>query len=148
MLQDKKKGQRNKVGACGELIAQKYLEKKGLLLLERNFLRKCGEIDLVMRQNTIQETGETETLTTVHFVEVKTLSYKTKAALEYAVSHETWRPEEQVHTFKLKKLFRTIELWCLEKGYKGEWQLDVMAVRVVPGQKYATAKYIPNIIDS
>ncbi len=148
MLQDKKKGQKNKVGACGELIAQKYLENKGLILLERNFLRKCGEIDLIMRQGKGKRLAKVSDLQRIHFVEVKTVSYETKRALDYAVSHETWRPEEQVHAFKLTKLFRTIELWCTEHGYEGEWQLDVVAVRLVKDQKYATAKYIPNIIDA
>ena len=146
MLQDKKKGQKNKVGACGELVAQKYLEKKGLILLERNYLRKWGEIDLIMRQEaSLSDAGE-RCPEIVHFVEVKAVSYETKEALDYAVSHETWRPEEQVHAFKLKKLFRTIETWLAEQEYEGEWQLDVVAVRLVLEPKYARVKYIPNVI--
>jgi len=36
-------------GDAGERLAESYLEKKGLLLVERNFRCKGGEIDIIMR---------------------------------------------------------------------------------------------------
>lgn len=140
MKQDLKKGERNKVGAYGEDIAAKYLERLGFRTLDRNYLKKWGEIDVISR-----ETANNKEIT--HFVEVKTVSYETRLQLEKAVSYGTWRPEENVHAKKIQRMYRTIESWIMEHKYKGDWQIDVMAVRIVPREKYATVKYLPNIIE-
>lgn len=81
----------------------------------------------------------------VHFVEVKTVSYETKAKLEWMLSHETWRPEDNVHKKKLERLYRAIQSWMLQKQYSGDWQIDVAIVRLVPREKYATINIIPNV---
>ena len=38
---------RTELGALGERLAAKYLEKKGYRILERNFRCRMGEIDLI-----------------------------------------------------------------------------------------------------
>ena len=139
MKQSQKKGQKNKVGAYGEDIAAKYLKRLGHIILDTNYLKKWGEIDVVSRENK-------ENKHIVHFVEVKTVSYETKKDLERAISHGTWRPEENVHPLKIQKMNRTIESWLMERKCDLGWQIDVLAVRIVPREKYATVKYIPNII--
>ena len=139
MKQTDKKGIKNKIGAYGEEIAVNYLKKKNFAILDTNYLKKWGEIDVVARE-TIENKPR------IHFVEVKTVSYETKQALKTAVSHGTWRPEENVHYKKIQRLNRTIESWIMENNYEGEWVIDVLAVRVFPREKYAIIKYIPNII--
>lgn len=139
MKQSDKKGDKNKVGSYGEEIACNYLRKKGFSIVETNYLKKWGEIDIVSR-----ETFKNKTI--IHFVEVKTVSYETKQHLLNAVSYGTWRPEENVHPNKIKKLYRAIESWLLEKNEDSDWQIDVIAVRIVPCERYATVKYIPNVI--
>ena len=135
MKQHKKLGKNNQIGAYGEHIAVNYLKKRGFLVLDTNYLKKWGEIDIVAR-----ETNQ------IHFVEVKTVSYETKALLEAAVSRGTWRPEENVGSFKVQKLNRVIKSWLMDNNCDLDWQIDVLAVRVVPREKYATIKYLPNII--
>jgi putative endonuclease len=129
------KSNNRKTGDIGEQIAANYLVRKGFRIVERNYWRKWGEIDIVAELNK-----------RVHFVEVKTVSYETAADLKRAVSHETWRPEEQVHQFKLHQIHKAIETWLADHNYEGDWQIDVAAVRIVPRETYATVKYIPNII--
>jgi len=130
------KKQNNKlIGGYGEKIGAKYLEKKGFEILGINYLKKWGEIDIVGRK-----TGK------VHFIEVKTVSYETKAQLQHNVSHGTWKPEDNVHAYKIKKLSRAIKSWIMENKYEGEWQIDVLAVKIVVSEKYASVKYLPNII--
>ena len=124
------------IGAWGEQTAAIYLEKQGFTIFDRNYLKKWGEIDIVAR-GTDQK---------VHFVEVKTVSYETKQQLQSAVTRRTWRPEENVHPYKLRKLQRAIESWLIENHYDGIWQIDVIAVRIVPREKFASIKYIPNVI--
>ena len=138
MKQHQKKGAKNQIGAYGEQIAATYLKNKGFSILDTNYLKKWGEIDLVARETEADSTY-------IHFVEVKTVSYETKQALEYAVSHGTWRPEEQVTPKKLQKLQRVIESWLLEKRLDQEWQIDIAAVRIVTAERYATVNYLPNV---
>lgn len=127
---------RNKiVGNYGELITANHLKRKGFTLLEMNYLRKWGEIDVIVQKDK-----------KIHFVEVKTVSYETKADLERAVTHGTWRPEENVHAYKIKKLSRAIESWLADNNWVGDWQIDVAAVRIVPRETYATIKIIDNVI--
>ena len=139
MKQTDKKGTKNQVGAQGELIAAHYLQNHGYTILDQNYLKKWGEIDIVARETTKNNNP-------VHFVEVKTVSYETKGDLFAAVSRGTWRPEENVHQKKIQRLNRTIESWITENNYEGEWQIDIVAVRMVPREKYATIKVIDNII--
>ena len=135
MKQNQKLGKKNQVGAYGEEIAAKYLKKHGFTILGANYLKKWGEIDLVARETGI-----------IRFIEVKTVSYETKADLQSAISRGTWRPEENVHYSKIQRLNRAIESWIMENNYEGEWEIDVIAVRIVPREKYATVKYLPNVV--
>jgi|AntAceMinimDraft_13_1070369.scaffolds.fasta_scaffold03075_5 putative endonuclease len=139
MKQANKKGRKNEIGAYGEQLAVNYLKSKGFIVLEINYLKKWGEIDIVARETT----GDTAI---IRFVEVKTVSYETKAALERAVTHETWQPEDNVHFKKIQRMNRTIESWLLENQCYLEWQIDIAAVRIVVADKYASVKYIPNVI--
>ncbi|MBP6881278.1 MAG: YraN family protein [Candidatus Pacebacteria bacterium] len=135
MKQSNKQGKRNKIGAYGEEIAENYLKKQGFEIIETNYLKKWGEIDIVARGTR-----------GIRFVEVKTVSYETKNELQCAISRGTWRPEENVHHAKVQRLNRAIESWIMENNYEGEWEIDVIAVRIVTSEKYATVKYIPNVV--
>ena len=55
------KSKRRSIGDFGEDIASKYLVKKGYQILERNFLKAYGEIDIICIKDDI-----------LTFVEVKT----------------------------------------------------------------------------
>lgn len=126
----------NEIGKIGEDIAEDWLIQKGFTIIERNYLRKWGEIDIVSHETT----GK------IHFVEVKAVSYETKADLEYAVSHATWRPEENVHKDKQERLKRAIQTWLLDYKYTGEWQIDIIAIRMVPREKYCRVMLLDNVI--
>jgi len=135
MKQQLKKGTKNETGAHGEEIAVSFLMKHGFSILDTNYLKPWGEIDVIARKSNL-----------IHFVEVKTVSYETKQLLEQSVSHGTWRPEENVTAAKVSKLNRVIETWLSSQNLDLDWQIDVIAVRIVPHEKYASVKYIPNII--
>ena len=126
----------NEIGRMGEGIAAKYLESHGMAIIERNYRKKWGEIDIVAR----------ETSGKIHFVEVKSVSYETKSDLEWAVPYETYRPEERVHKHKQERLKRAIQTWLVENKYKGEFQIDILIVYLVPREKYARVKVLENVI--
>jgi len=132
-------GQKNKIGGLGEQIATNYLKNKGFTILEKNYLKKWGEIDLVAR-------GTTANGPIIRFIEVKTVSYETKSELNHAISHGTWRPEENIHFKKIQRLNRAIESWLMDHKYEGDWEIDALAVRLVTREKYATVKYLPGIV--
>jgi putative endonuclease len=122
-------------GDLGERVAVEYLKRFGFVIVETNYWKKWGEIDIVARKEN-----------KMHFVEVKTVSHETKKELEYAVSRGIWRPEEQVHAFKLKQIHKAVQTWITENKYAGEFQIDVLALRIVPRETFASVNYIENVI--
>ena len=123
------------IGNLGEGIAARYLEEHGFEILDRNYWRKWGELDIVASKQDI-----------VHFVEVKTVSYETKNYLEQSVLRGTWRPEEQVHQFKMRQIEKALETWISERNYQGKWVIDVIGVRIVPHETFATINFIENVV--
>ena len=131
----------NDVGATGENIATAYLADRGYSILERNYTRKWGEIDIIARK------GQK-----IHFVEVKTTSRLPAGQAgetKWEVSRENeeyYRPEENVHPQKLKRLVRAIETYIAEKEYEGEWQLDVLTVELFIKDKKAVCGLLENVL--
>ena len=124
-----------KIGDLGEKIAQKYLRDNGFAIVDTNFWRKWGEIDIIAKKNNA-----------IHFIEVKTVSYETKGKLEYSLQSGSWRPEEQVTRRKLNQMRKAIETWLSDTQYKGEIVVDVLALRIVPHDIYATFNFIENVL--
>ncbi len=123
------------IGDLGESLACVYLTKHGFTIIYRNYRKNWGELDIIALKSGC-----------IHFIEVKTVSYETKEELEASVSYGTWRPEERVHKQKLKKLHRAIQSWLTENTWEGNWQIDVVGVRVVPRETYLTINLISNVV--
>ena len=119
---------KKKIGALGENMACRFLVKHGFRILDRNYSKKWGEIDIVAEKDKI-----------FRFIEVKSI-----------VSYETnrYRPEENVHYQKLKRLSRVIQTYLLDKkvSYETEWQIDIMAVFLDLENKKARFRFTENII--
>jgi putative endonuclease len=126
----------NEIGKIGEGIVALSLQKKGYAIVDRNFLRKWGEIDIVAR----------ETSEVIHFVEVKSVSYETKSRLNDAISHGTYNPVDNVHYAKRSRLKNVIQTWLSEHAYTGKWQIDIAIARIVPREKYSNVEFISNVI--
>src|SRR3989344_8286698 len=103
------------LGNMGEDVACRYLESKGYKVLERNYLRFLGEIDIVA-----------EKAGTVRFIEVKAISRENPE--DVTRESNDYRPEEQVHPAKLRKLALMGEMYMNEKGDDREYQIDVVGV--------------------
>lgn len=130
-------------GDIGEQIAAEFLMKRGFTIKDRNYLRKYGEIDIVsVHQGTY------------HFIEVKTVSCASLAALvkgdESGVSRGTldrYRPEDNVHPWKLKRLGRVIQAYILDKRlWDIDWVLDIMTVYIDKRTGESTLKIIEDIV--
>ena len=124
---------KRQLGNIGENVAVQKLRNAGFTILNRNYLKKWGEIDIVARG--------TDGL--VHFIEVKSVSRSTfqyKGGID--VTHETFRPEENVTRGKLVKLERVIQSWLIEHKYEGDWQIDVASVQLDMDRKVGKVEMI------
>ncbi len=109
-----KYSKKRQTGNVGEDIACQFLEKKGYTIIERNYLKPWGEIDIIGEKNG-----------TVRFVEVKSVS---REILPDVSREMDYRPEELVNRSKLKKLARTASLYMESKKDTREYQIDVVGV--------------------
>ena len=128
--------QKRKFGNIGEDVAVKKLTELGFVVIDRNYLKKWGEIDIVARG----------TDRIVRFIEVKTVSREIIQGKNVKVPHETWRPEDNVHPAKLKRMVRAIETWIADNELESEWQIDVITITLDTARKRGVIKYIENII--
>jgi putative endonuclease len=136
-----------KTGETGENIAVRFLVKHNFSILDRNYTKKWGEIDIIA-----------EKANKLYFIEVKSVARET---LE-DVLHETsdYRPEDNMHPWKLKRMSRTIQTYLLSKkiplgrsptGEAGEadekeWQVDLLVVFLDIKNKKAKIKVVSDII--
>ena len=100
---------RHQTGKIGEDLATKYLESLGYTIVERNFVAKQGEIDIVAKDNSKGE---------LVFIEVKT-----RTNTLYG------KPIEAVTEPKQKHLISTAKYYLYNKHLENEFvRLDVIEV--------------------
>jgi len=121
-----------KTGQLGEDICCRFLVKRGFEIVERNYTRKWGEIDVVASKS-----GKT------HFIEVKSKSVGNVFAVPTRGEH---RAEENMHPWKLKRLSRTIETYLAGKDVRNEWQFDVAVVLLDIEKKEEKVEVLEDVI--
>ena len=121
-----------KIGELGEGVACKFLIKSGFSILERNYTKKWGEIDIVAEKDNKR-----------YFIEVKSTNV---SSLEY-IPNLTYHPEENMHPWKLKRLRRVVETYLISKrlGYV-DWQFDLLVVYLDTNNRLARVRVVDNII--
>ena len=157
-------------GPLGEELVVRFLMKRGHCVVDRNFRRPWGELDIVSKMNNV-----------IHFIEVKStsscvnserLSYKARDFKEIIsiVTHETsaygkslepitsrryerqakdhYRPEDNVHPAKMKRLKRIIQTYLNTRHVSDEtnWQFDVATVYIDKDQERARINLLENLI--
>ncbi|MCX7805976.1 MAG: YraN family protein [Planctomycetota bacterium] len=105
-------GWRQKIGAEGEEIAARELERLGYRIVERNFRCRAGELDIVA-----EDGGATV------FVEVKARRTESKGA-----------PAESVHTRKRARMARAAMWYIRARRLPGNarYRFDVVSVLMHP----------------
>ncbi len=128
--------EKRKTGNLGEDLACRYLEKKGFAIIERNYWKKWGEIDIVAKRE-----GKT------HFIEVKSVSCENLLDSVSKKHIDEYRPEDNVHQWKLQRLSRAIQSYLMERNVSGEtWQFDVIAVYIDKKNLVSRVTMLENII--
>ncbi len=164
-----KYSEKRQIGNVAEDVSAVFLVKRGHRILDRNYLKKWGELDIV----------SVDQSDTIHFIEVKCktvgfsreisigntknlvsrqVSQKSFTAYNFKIElsressdqeNDEYRPEDNVHYHKQKRMMRAIETYMMENEEKmgdREWQIDVLAVALDFSRETAIMKHIKNVI--
>ncbi len=93
-------------GRNGEKIAQRYLKLRLYKILETNYRRKTGEIDIIAKRGKY-----------IIFIEVK-----------YRKNADKGLPREAVTPFKQRQIKRTAEMYIVENNVKCDMRFDVIEI--------------------
>ncbi len=127
--------EKQKIGEIGENVAARFLVKHGFSILDRNYTKKWGEIDIVAKKGN-----------KLYFVEVKAVTRDLSNVSQ--VTLDQYKPEDNMHPWKLKRLSRTIQTYLLSKRVpeEKEWQVDLLVVFLDLKDKKAKVKVVNDII--
>lgn len=135
------KTKKRKIGDLGEGIACDYLKNKGFRIIEQNYWKPWGEMDIIAEKQGI-----------VYFVEVKSVTRgtfdKKRLPADRQVSHVTNQrnPADNIHPWKLKRLSRVIQSYISSHNIKGEWKFLAVIVYLNIKDKTAKVELLENIV--
>ena len=110
-------------GTKGEQLAVNFLKKKGYTILQRNYRRRNGEIDIVCYDHG-----------TIAFVEVKT---------RYSDTYGP--PELSVTEAKKRQIIKVASQYVADKRIEGtSLRFDVVSIFYSPDKKYPTINLLRN----
>ena len=114
----------NPIGLLGEDTAAQYLSSKGYKILERNYSKRYGEIDIVAVKNNV-----------LVFVEVKT---RTSVAFG--------SPIEAITPWKLRQVVQTGEYYKLtHQNLPDLMRIDAISVLINKNHEVESIEHIENI---
>lgn len=117
---------KSEFGVWAEYYVAQYLESKSYKILDRNYRKKWGEIDIIAEKEGI-----------LVFVEVK-------ANKQEILGFE---PENRINREKLRRLSRAIQTYVASKRYLADkkQQIDVVALTLDQNRGVAKIKHFKNI---
>ena len=134
------------IGKMGEDYACQYLKKQGYSIVERNYLKKWGELDIIAKKDK-----------KIHFVEVKSVSRNLSVIRETLVAeqstlrgeqNDSYRAEDNIHPWKLKRLGRAIQSYLLDRDIPDDvdWQFDVVTVYIDMDKRQSNVLLLEDIV--
>ena len=131
------KSKTSQTGAIGEYIACQFLERKGYRIVEKNYRKPWGEIDVIAVKGRL-----------VHFIEVKAVSRSLGGSRENISREIDYRPEEMATASKLHKVSRTASIYMESKKDCREFQIDVLGVLMDHEKKIARCRFFEQALAS
>ncbi len=114
----------NFIGKLGEDFAVTYLQEKGYKIIERNFRKRYGEIDIISTKDGI-----------LVFVEVKTRK-----------SSRFGTPLESITPWKLRELIHTAQLYAMANPrLPKSLRIDAISILLNSDNKISTIEHVENI---
>jgi len=121
---------KNTQGKLGEDFAVSFLQRKGFIIIDRNFRIRGGEIDIIAIDPTEGKGNEA-----LVFIEVKTRS-----------SNEYGDPLEAIGYYKLKALIRTSQFYKMKHPRLPDlMRIDAVAVIVDENGRQLQIELVKNI---
>lgn len=112
------------IGLLGEEIAANYLQSSGLSIVEKNFKKRYGEIDIVAKDND-----------TLVFVEVKTRK-----------GDRFGSPEEAITRWKLQSLIHSVNYYkLLHPELPKILRIDMVSINLSADHEVKNIKWYKNI---
>ena len=117
---------RSDFGNWAEDYVAQYLEGKDYEILDRNYRKPWGEIDIIAQKKGV-----------LVFIEVK-------ANKEEIFGFE---PEKRINPEKLRRLNRAVQTYLSSKKYSSDqaWQVDVVSLTLDQNRGVAKIKHFKNI---
>ncbi|MDO8658693.1 MAG: YraN family protein [Candidatus Levybacteria bacterium] len=116
------------LGKLGEDLASKFLEKKGYKIIDRNFKKRYGEIDIIA----IDSSEKTPVLV---FIEVKTRT-----------SSEYGSPLEAITYWKLKSLIKAAQYYKLtHRNLPDGLRIDAVSIKLGYNGETESIEHVKNI---
>jgi putative endonuclease len=115
-----------KIGQLGEEIASVYLKNNGFKILDRNYYKFIGEIDIVAEKDS-----------TLHFIEIKSVSCETD------LIPTGIRPEENFTRDKQYKFKKIITYYLADKRVSHETNIQVDLICVFINTSTRNARIMP-----
>jgi len=112
---------KRKVGNIGEDLATKEMEKMGYTILDRNYAKRCGEIDIIAKKGTY-----------IVFVEVKF-----RKSVAYGL------PKEVVNRQKQRKIIQTAKSYIFEEELI-DWDFRFDVAEVLQQEETLYFHYMEN----
>ena len=144
--EEDKRTEKRKIGDLGENIACNFLVKRGFEIVEQNYNKKWGEIDIIARKKE-----------KLHFIEVKSVTREN--IKNVSPETDSYRPEDNLHSRKLKRLSSVIQTYLLgynsrkgacpaklQRSGEADWQFDVAIVYLDMKSRLAKVNYLEDII--
>lgn len=114
----------NPIAIKGEELATKFLKEKGYKIIDRNFRKGYGEIDVIAIHENV-----------LVFVEVKTRT-----------SNAYGSPLEAISYFKLKSLLKTAEFYkSLNPKLPDSLRIDAISIMLDNSENLSSIEHIENI---
>ncbi len=127
-----------KIGLLGEEVACKYLKQHGFSIVERNYTKKWGEIDIIAVKKDV-----------LYFIEVKA---RKVGGSFFEDNHKFFtnqeiRPEENMHAWKMMRLRRVVETYLINQRIGNvDWRFDLLLVYLDTDNRKARVRVVENII--
>jgi len=122
------KGIKRKRGNIGEYVTRESLIKDGFTIVEQNYQKRWGEIDIIAKKDNV-----------LHFIEVKSVTYLN-------ISDNSHRPEDNVHGLKIQKIRRMIQTYLGDLESDTPFQFDIACVYLDIINNTSRIRWIRNII--
>ena len=123
-------------GSFAEGLAEKFLEDRGYKILDRNYRKPWGEVDIIAEKPAFaKDSAGREGI--IIFVEVKASDSPAPKGFE---------PEKRVNDDKIKRIKRAAQTYIQQNNLDDRsWQMDIIAIELNKDKSAAKITHFKNV---